>query len=59
MLSVASSETHLDNLFDNTVVAIFGDNIYRSVRNANGGDIAVYIQSHVPVMLRGPHVKCC
>ena len=37
------SETHLDNTFDDTVVAIHGFNIYRKCRNANGGVVAVYI----------------
>ena len=35
------SETHLDNTFDDTVVAIQGYNIYRKDRNANGGGVAV------------------
>jgi hypothetical protein len=39
------SETLLDNTFDDTVVAIHGQNIYR---NANGGGVAVYIQNHIP-----------
>ena len=39
------SETHLDNTFDDTVVAIHGYNIYRKDRNANGGGVAVYIQN--------------
>ena len=46
------SETHLDNTFDDTVVAMQGYNIYRKDRNANGGGVAVYIQSHIPVKLR-------
>ena len=41
------SETHLDNTFDDTVVAIHGCNIYRKDRNANEGGVAVYIQNHV------------
>jgi hypothetical protein len=44
------SETHL---------AIHGYYIYRKYRNANGGDVAVYIQNHIPVKLRGSHVKYC
>ena len=47
---LAISETHLDNSFDDTAVAIQGYNIYRRDRNAYGGDVAVYIQSHIPVM---------
>ena len=46
------SETHSDNTFDDTVVAIHGYNIYRKDRNANGGGVAVYIQNHIPVKLR-------
>ena len=46
------SETHLDNSFDDTAVAIYGYNIYLRDRNAYGGGVAVYIQSHIPVMLR-------
>jgi hypothetical protein len=49
---LAISETHLDNSFDDTPVAIQGYNIYRRYRNAYGGGVAVYIQSHIPVMLR-------
>jgi hypothetical protein len=45
------SETHLDNTFEDTVVAIHGYNIYRKDRNANEGGVAVYIQNHVPVNL--------
>jgi hypothetical protein len=43
------SETHIDITFDDTVVAIYGYNIYR---NANGGNVAGYIQNHIPVKLR-------
>ena len=43
------SETHLDNTFDDTVVALHG---YQNDRNANGGGDAVYIQNHIPVKLR-------
>ena len=46
------SETHLGNTFDDTVVAIQGYNIHRKYRNASGGGVAVYIQSHIPVKLR-------
>jgi hypothetical protein len=49
--TLAISETHLDNSFD-TSVAIQGYNIYRRDRNAYGGGVAVYFQSHIPVMLR-------
>jgi hypothetical protein len=46
------SETHLDNTFDDTVVAIQGLNIYRKVRNASGGGVVVYFQNHIPVKIR-------
>ena len=46
------SETHLDNTFDECVVAIHDQNIYRKYRNAKGGGVAVYIQNHIPVKLR-------
>ena len=42
----------MDNSFDDTAVAIQGYNIYRRDRNACGGGVAVYIQSHIAVMLR-------
>ena len=38
---LAISETHLDNSFDDTSVAIQGYNIYRRDRNAYGGGVAV------------------
>ena len=37
---------------DDAVVAIHDCSIYRKDRNANGGGVAVYVQSHVRVMLR-------
>ena len=49
---LAISETHLDISFDDTAVAIQGYNIYRRDRNAYGTGVAVYIQSHILVMLR-------
>ena len=49
---LAISETHLDNSFDDTSVAIQGYNIYRRDKNAYGGGVAVYIQSHIHVMIR-------
>jgi hypothetical protein len=49
---LAISETHLENEFDDTEVSIQGHNIYSRERNAYGGGVAVYIQSHIPVMLR-------
>jgi hypothetical protein len=48
--TLAISETHLDNSFDDTSVEIQGYNIYRRDRKAYGGGVAVYIQSHI--MLR-------
>ena len=49
---LAISETHLDNTFDGTVVAIHGYNIYGKDWNANGGGAAVYIPNHIPVKIR-------
>jgi hypothetical protein len=49
---ITISDTHLDNIFDDTVVAIQGYNIYRTYRIANGGGVAVYIQNHIPVQIR-------
>ena len=49
---LAISETHLDISFDDTAVAIQGYNKYRRDRNSYGGGVALYIQSHIPVMLR-------
>jgi hypothetical protein len=46
------SEINLDHSFDDTAVAIQGYNICRRDRHACGGGVAVYIQSHIPVMLR-------
>ena len=46
------SELHLDNSFDVTAVAIPGYTISSRDRNAYGGGVAVYIQCHIPVMLR-------
>jgi hypothetical protein len=43
------SETHLDNTFKDTVVAIHGCNIYRKDRSANGGGLVVYTPNHIPV----------
>ena len=46
------SETHLDNTFDDTVIAIQGYNIYRKYRNASGGGVAVYILNQMSVKIR-------
>ena len=46
------SETQLDNDFGDTVVAIQGYNIYRKYRNDNGGGVADYIKSNIPVKIR-------
>jgi hypothetical protein len=51
------SETHLDNTFDDTVVAIHGYNIYRKDRNANGGGVAVYIQNHIQVICKSLWIR--
>jgi hypothetical protein len=56
MKSITSDNIHinhfLDNQFYDTTVAMQGYNIYRRDRNAYGGGVAIYIQSHIPVMLR-------
>ena len=49
---LAISETHLANSFDEKAVTIQGYTIYRRDRNAYGGVVAVYVQRHIPVMLR-------
>jgi hypothetical protein len=46
------SETHLDHSFDDAVVSLHGYRMYRKDRNANGGDVAIYAQSHIPVRLQ-------
>ena len=48
---LSNSETHLDNTFDDTVVAIQGYNIDRKYRSANSGGVDVYIQN-IPVKIR-------
>ena len=47
--ALAISETQIIYLM---IVAIQGYNIYRRDSNAHGGGVAVYIQSHIPVMPR-------
>ena len=49
---LTTSETHLDNTFDDKVVAIHGYNIYRKDKNAKCGGVAIYIQNRIPVKLR-------
>ena len=52
------SETNLNNTFDDTVVEIYGfNNLFRRDSNANGGRIAIYVQSHILVKLR--EIQCC
>lgn len=46
------SETHLDSTINNSVLNIDGYNIYRLDRNINGGGVAFYVQSHLPVRVR-------
>jgi hypothetical protein len=48
---LAISETHLDNSFD-AIVAIHDSRIYRTDRNANGGGVAMYVQSRIPFSLK-------
>ena len=43
------SATHLDNTFDDTVVAIHGYKIYRRTKMPK---VVVYIQNHIPVKPR-------
>lgn len=49
---LAVSETHLDSTFEDTSVMIEGYNIYRKDRNAHGGGICIYVQSHLPVKIK-------
>lgn len=49
---LALSETHLDCTFEDSSLMISGYNVYRKDRNANGGGVACYIQSHIPVLIR-------
>lgn len=47
-----ASETHLDETFQDGELLIQGYNICCKDRNANGGGVAVYIQSQIPVKIR-------
>ena len=49
---LAISESHLDQSFDDTEIAIQGYNIYRKDRNHFGGGVAIFIQNHIPVKQR-------
>ena len=49
---LALSETHLDDTFEDSSLMISGYNVYRKDRNANGGGVACYVQSHLPVLIR-------
>ena len=49
---LAVSETHLDSTFEDASLMIHGYNIFRNDRNAYGGGVACYIQSHLPVKVR-------
>ena len=49
---LALSETHLDETFQNGELLIQGYDIYRKDRNANGGGVAIYVQSEIPVKIR-------
>lgn len=46
------SETHLDDTFEDSSLMISGYDVYRKDRNAKGGGVACYIQSHIPVSIR-------
>lgn len=45
------SEHHLDNIFDDATVELQGYNIYREDEDNNGGGVAIYIQSQIPVKI--------
>ena len=49
---LAISETHLGPSINSSLLNIDGYNIYRKDRNENGGGVAIYIQSHIPVRMR-------
>lgn len=49
---MAISETHLGPTISSSLLNIEGHNIYRKDRNENGGGVAIYVQSHIPVRVR-------
>lgn len=49
---LALSETHLDNSFDNSVLAVDGYNLYRRDRDKHGGGIALYVKENIAVFPR-------
>ena len=49
---LAISETHLGPSINSSIVKIDGYDIYRKDRNENGGGVAFYVQSHIPVRVR-------
>ncbi len=49
---LAISETHLDPVIDSALLNIEGYSIYRKDRNAWGGGVAFFIQSHIPLKVR-------
>jgi hypothetical protein len=48
------SEIHLDKIFFNDTVEPIHD--FRRYRNANGGGVSIYVQSHIPVKIREDHM---
>lgn len=49
---LAISETHLDSTFDDSSVALIGYNLFHRDRNAYGGGVCIFVQSHIPVKVR-------
>lgn len=44
---LALSETHLDNTFDFSELAVAGYRLYRRDRDRYGGGVAFYVQKHI------------
>lgn len=49
---MAISETHLDSTISSFLLNIDGYNICRQDRNINGGGVAIYVKSQIPVRVR-------
>lgn len=45
---IAITETHLDELIEDSVIYIQGYNVYRMDRDRYSGGVALYIQDHIP-----------
>lgn len=54
---LALTETHLDDSFDNSVVAVDGYNLYRRDRDKHGGGVALYIKDSIVVVQRN-YIMC-